>query len=98
MDILKAKHKIGDPIHVKLYFADDRATMTFYGGVIASRIQKHSLFADRVHYDIYLEQTDAPPIRIENLSEGFVLAGGAPQESEREEGLFSTLGEILKPQ
>lgn len=101
MDILKAKHKIGDPIHTKLFYADDRASMTFYGTVTASRIEKHSLFADRVHYDIYLEQADAPAIKIENLPEGFVLAGAPPAEYEAsegaEDGLFQNLDEILKP-
>ena len=75
-EILKAEHAVGDRIHAKLYYADDRVSLVHLGHVIASRLHKGILFPDRILYDIELEQTDAPPIIITNLTKGFVLAGG----------------------
>ena len=75
-EIIKAEHAVGDRIHAKLYYADDRASLLHLGHVIASRHHKGALFPDRILYDVELEQADAPPIVVTNLPRGFVLAGG----------------------
>lgn len=85
MENEKAKHTVGDPIHVKLFYYDDRASMTFYGGVTGVRLHSGETWRpDRILYDVYLEQADAPHIRISNLPQGFVLAGLPPAEPEEE--------------
>ena len=84
METIKAKHKVGDHIHVRLYYADDRAMFTHYGDVTGARLQKGTgLFLDRILYDLEMEQADGPNIIISNLSHGFVLAGGPEIEEEK---------------
>lgn len=83
MQTVKAKHTVGDSVHVKLYYADDRAQMKFYGEVTAANLHLGIHFPDRILYDIYLEQADAPHIRIQNLPEGFILPGGPAIETEQ---------------
>lgn len=73
---LKAEHTVGDRIHAKLYYADDRVCLVYLGNVVASRLHKGKEFPDRILFDIELQQVDAPPIIITNLTKGFVLAGG----------------------
>jgi hypothetical protein len=75
-EIVKAEHTVGDRIHTKLYYADDRVCLVYVGTVINARLHKGKSFPDRILYDIELEQADAPPVQITNLTKGFVLAGG----------------------
>jgi len=75
-EILKEEHAVGDRIHAKLYYADDRASLIYLGRVIASRLHKGAFFPERILYDVELEQTDAPPITVTNLTKGFVMGGG----------------------
>jgi len=82
MGTIKAKHTVGDAIHVKLFYQDSRCSMTHYGEVTSVHLHHGSFFPDRVLYDIWLEQADAPCIKISDLPHGFVLAGGPPEEAE----------------
>ena len=102
MEKIKAKHTVGDPIHVKFYYADERACLIYYGGVTGVRLHDGSLFPDQILYDVYLKQADAPHIRISNLPKGFVMAGGPEKEDEEDSAeqtsLLPALGEMLKPE
>lgn len=85
METVQAKHAVGDAIHVKLFYADDRASFKHYGVVLDSRLNRGSgTFRDTILYDLSLEQTDAPPIEIKNLRQGFVMAGGPELEDNEE--------------
>ena len=90
METPKAAHTIGDAVHVKFYFKDDRCLMAHYGVVTGAHLIHGSLFPDRVLYDVSLEQADGPNIKIQDLPAWFVLAGG-PKEPEMEE---TTVGEM----
>lgn len=86
-ETVKPKHSVGDPIHVKLFYADDRAMFVHYG--IVAGVQPHAgtyPFRDTILYDVFLEQTDGPQIRICNLREGFVMAGGPELYDNEAEG------------
>src|ERR1041385_5448229 len=48
-EILKAEHAVGDRIHAKLYYADDRVSLVHLGHVIASRLHKGILFRSEEH-------------------------------------------------
>lgn len=110
METVKAEHAVGDRIHTKLYYADDRACLVYIGTVVAARLHKGEFFPDRILYDIELEQADAPPVLITNLTKGFVLAGGdevfdpetgayiGDDAREKKESLLPALGEMLKPE
>jgi len=87
---IKAKHTVGDAIHVKILYKDDRASRRYCGHVLAVSLHSGSHFPDRILYDVYLEQADAPHVRIQNLLEGFVLAGGPEIEEEAGEGLHES--------
>lgn len=79
----KAKHTVGDPIHVKLGYMDNEVaevSMRYYGVVTAARLHSGTVFPDRILYDVSLEQRDAENIIITNLPKGFVLAGGPEVE------------------
>jgi hypothetical protein len=110
METVKAEHTVGDRIHAKLYYADDRSCLVYLGNVIRSTLHKGVHFPDRVLYDIELEQADAPPIVITNLTKGFVLKGGEEVfdqetgayigEDPREKkgsGLLPAFEQLLKP-
>lgn len=84
MDTKKAEHTVGDDIHVRLFYADDRACMSFYGKVEGARLHPGKMWPNQILYDVWLEQADAPHIRMSNLPKGFVLAGGPPVEAEEE--------------
>ena len=78
----KAKHTIGDPIHVKMHYKDDNLSLVYYGTVTGARLHRGPLFPDRILYDVSLKQTAAPPVRIENLPEGLIMAGAPEMEEE----------------
>lgn len=84
METVKAKHTVGDQVHVKILLKDDRACMPHYGEITGARLHPGVNFRDRILYDLWLEQADAPHIRIENMPEYFVLAGGPPDEPAEE--------------
>lgn len=76
METVKAKHTVGDEIHVKLFLHDDRASLNFYGRITGSRLHKGTHFSDRILYSVEVDQSDAPPIEITNLPTGFIGVGG----------------------
>jgi hypothetical protein len=81
MGTSKAKHEVGDGIHVKLLLSDDRCCMAHYGTVTDVRIHQGAIWKDRVLYNVHLEQADAPDIIIQNLPHAFTIAGD-PEESD----------------
>lgn len=82
METRKVKLSIGDEIHVKILLADNRCCVKYYGRVLDERVHPESLFPNRIYYEVELDQIDAPPIRITNLPQGLVLAGGPEMDEE----------------
>lgn len=82
METVKAKHTVGDPIHVKILYADDRACLVFYGEVTAARRHQGEVWSNQILYDVTLGQAGGPDIVITNLPKGFVLAGGPEIDEE----------------
>lgn len=98
MEIIKAKHTVGDAVHVRLLSFDDKFTMPYYGHIINARFHKGEHFSDRVLYDVTVGQADAPDIQIINLPHAFIRPGGPEFEEHEPESLLPALGEILKPE
>lgn len=97
---ITAKHTVGNAIHVKIFYRDDNVSFRHYGHVTGSCFRKGKIFRDRIFYDLALEQAEGPDILIQNLPEGFVLAGGPEIEDENgnvKESLLPVLGELTKP-